>query len=134
MKINSTSVSARNYDLLKKSLDASEKRKEVIANNISNVNTKGYKSHHVTFEETLEESKKDIHLLNTNEKHIGNVEKYGEIKVETDESDSMRMDGNNVDIDNEMANLAANYLKYNALISQVNNRISMTRTVITGGR
>lgn len=46
----------------------------------------------------------------------------------------MRTDGNNVDIDNEMANLAANYLKYNALISQVNNRMSTTRTVITGGR
>lgn len=134
MKIDTTSVSARNYDLLKKSLDASEKRKEVIANNIANVNTKGYKSHYVTFEETLEESKKDIHLLNTNEKHIGNTEEYGEINVERDESDSMRADGNNVDIDNEMANLAANYLKYNALISQVNNRMAMTRTVITGGR
>ncbi len=134
MKVDNTSVSARNYDLLKKSLEASEKRKGVIANNIANVNTKEYKSHYVTFEETLDESKKDAELLVTDEKHIGNTDKYGEIKVERDESDSMRTDGNNVDIDNEMANLAANYLKYNALISQVNNRMSMTRTVITGGR
>ncbi len=134
MKVDNTSVSARNYDLLKKSLDASEKRKGVIANNIANVNTKGYKSHYVTFEETLEESKKDVELSVTDEKHIGNMEEYGETKIKRDESDSMRTDGNNVDIDNEMANLAANYLKYNALISQVNNRMSMTRTVITGGR
>lgn len=134
MKIDTTSVSARNYDLLKKSLYASEKRKEVIANNIANVNTKGYKSHYVTFEETLEESKKNSELSVTDEKHIGNTKKYGEIKIERDESDSMRTDGNNVDIDNEMANLAANYLKYNALISQVNNRMTMTKMVITGGR
>ncbi|GFR36145.1 hypothetical protein TCEA9_19570 [Thermobrachium celere] len=42
----------------------------------------------------------------------------------------MRLDGNNVDIDLEMANLAANQILYNALISQANTRIAMRRNVI----
>jgi flagellar basal-body rod protein FlgB len=57
MKVDNTSVSARNYDLLKKSLEASEKRKGVIANNIANVNTKDIKVT-INFEETWMKVKK----------------------------------------------------------------------------
>lgn len=58
----------------------------------------------------------------------------GNIKIEQDTSRSMREDGNNVDIDNEMTNQAANSLMYNALISQVNSRIALERYVINEGR
>jgi flagellar basal-body rod protein FlgB len=44
----------------------------------------------------------------------------------------MRLDGNNVDIDKEMAGLAENTILYNTLISQANSRISMRRYVISG--
>jgi flagellar basal-body rod protein FlgB len=45
----------------------------------------------------------------------------------------MNSDGNNVDIDTEMANQAKNTLMYEALISQANNRISSEKLVINGG-
>ncbi|MCY6370395.1 flagellar basal body rod protein FlgB [Clostridium ganghwense] len=134
MKIDNVSASTRTYELLKKSLNVSSKRKDVIANNIANINTKGYKRHYVTFEENLKEVNKGLELKSTNNKHITDTDKVGEMKIETDKTDSMRMDGNNVDIENETANLAANYLKYNALISEVNARMSMKKTIITGGR
>ncbi len=44
----------------------------------------------------------------------------------------MRTDGNNVDIDNEMVNNSANALMYNALVTQVNNRLATTRYIING--
>ncbi|WMJ81331.1 flagellar basal body rod protein FlgB [Clostridium sp. MB40-C1] len=134
MKIGSNSVEENTYSLIKKSLDASLKRNEVIDNNISNVNTKGFKRHYVTFEETLKDTQSDMDMTTTNEKHISDGKEYGQIEEQRDESDSMRMDGNNVDIENEMANLAANSLKYNALISQMNSRISMKRNIINGGK
>lgn len=134
MNINNMSQSEKAYTLIKKSLDASVKRGQVIANNIANVNTKDYKRHYVTFEETLEESKKSIKLNTSEEKHITTSEEYGNIQIKKDETSSMRMDGNNVDIDNEMTNLAANNLKYNALITQLNSRISLKRYIISGGR
>lgn len=120
------------YNLMKKSLDASSTRGRAISNNISNINTKGYKRQYVTFEESLNKSIDDLELKTSDEKHIQYGSEYGEIKLETDKTSSIREDGNNVDIDNEMTNQAANTLMYNALISQVNSRLSMERYVVNG--
>jgi flagellar basal-body rod protein FlgB len=122
------------YDLLKKSLDASSLRSKVIANNIANLNTQGFKRSYVTFEDTLKESSDNLGLETTDDKHIENGNEFGEAKVMVDESSSTRQDGNNVDIDNEMVNQASNDLMYNALISQVNTRLSVTKYIIDGGR
>lgn len=134
MNINDLSLSAKNYDLLKKSLDVSVERGRVIANNIANFNTKGYKRFYVTFEDSLKKSQEELALETTDEKHIKNSVEYGEMEIKKDESTSMRKDGNNVDAENEMANLAANTLKYNALITELNSRISIKRYIISGGR
>lgn len=121
------------YKLLKKSLNASSTRSKVIANNIANINTKGYKRKYVTFEDTLKNTLDNVDMKTTNSKHINSGNNFGEIDVKQDNSTSMREDGNNVDIDVEMANQAANTLMYNALVTQVNNKLSQTRYVITGG-
>ena len=117
------------YDLIKKGLDVSELRGRTIANNIANINTKGYKKFNVSFENTLKDVSNEIidkGFVNTSN------EGYGQVGIETDYSTSMRTDGNNVDIDIEKTNQAANTLMYNALISAANNRLNMTRTVING--
>ena len=134
MNIHNMSSDEKTYTLLKKSLNASVERGRIIANNIANVNTKEYKRHYVTFEENLEESKSKLELKTTNEKHISDKVEYGAIEVKRDEATSMRKDGNNVDIDNEMTNLAANTLKYNALITELNSRMSLKRYIVSGGR
>ncbi|AEB75806.1 flagellar basal body rod protein FlgB [Clostridium botulinum] len=134
MKIGNMSESQKNYDLIKQSLNATAKRKNVINNNISNFNTKGYKRSYVTFEDSLKESKDKLNLKITNDKHIDYKKKFGEISIKKDESDSMKMDGNNVDVDNEMTNLAANNLEYNALITTLNSTLSLKRYIINGGR
>lgn len=120
------------YNLMKKSLDASSTRSRAISNNIANINTKGYKRQYVTFEESLNRSIDDLELKTSDEKHMKYGSEYGEIKVETDKSSSIREDGNNVDIENEETNQAANTLMYNALISQINSRLSMERYVVNG--
>lgn len=135
MDISKLSKSEQTYNLLKKGLDASALRSKVSANNIANINTKGYKRFNVSFEEYLQDSTENLNLKTTNNKHIqGESDGYGTIKVQQDTSTSMRADGNNVDIDNEMTNQAANAMMYNALISQVNSRLSMERYVISEGR
>ncbi|MDW8799666.1 flagellar basal body rod protein FlgB [Clostridium sp. A1-XYC3] len=132
MNIGSMSTDKKVYDLLKKGLDTSSLRSKATANNIANINTKGYKRQYVTFEENLKENMSNFPLKTTEDKHIGGSSNDGEAKVETDKSSSMREDGNNVDIDNEIVNQAANTMMYNALISQVNNRMAMERYVING--
>lgn len=132
LKINNMSNDQLTYNLMKKSLDASTERSRAISNNIANINTKGYKRQYVTFEESLNQSMDNFELKVEDEKHIQNGNQYGDIKVETDKSTSMRTDGNNVDVENEMTNQAANTLMYNALITQMNSRLSLERYIING--
>lgn len=122
------------YDLLKQGLDTSSLRSKVIANNISNLNTEGYKRYYVSFEDALKEKTQDIEMKTTKEKHMKDNDTNNPIKVEQDTTTSTRQDGNNVDLDNEMVNQAANNLMYDALVSQINNKISLEKYVIKEGR
>jgi len=124
------SLDQKVYGLLKKGLDASSLRSKTSANNIANINTKGYKRFYVTFEDSLKDSEDQLKL--TDNRHIPYGNNSGEAKVQQDTATSMREDGNNVDIDNEMANQAANTLMYNALVTQVSNRLAITKYVIDG--
>lgn len=103
------------YNLMKSGLNVAQLRSKAIANNIANINTPNYKRKYVKFEETL-----------------NNVNKTGKIEVKTDTSGAVRTDGNNVDLENEKVNQAANTLMYNGLISLTNSKLSMAKSVITG--
>jgi len=46
----------------------------------------------------------------------------------------MRADGNNVDVDNEMANLAENNVRYNALVQLAAKNIDTIRDVAANSR
>ncbi|SHI40662.1 flagellar basal-body rod protein FlgB [Clostridium cavendishii DSM 21758] len=119
------------YNLLKKGLDVSSFRGKVIANNMANINTKGYKRFTVSFEDTLKDKTDEVSKTGS----VGfNGNDLGQVKVDKDTSNSMRADGNNVDLDVEKSNQAANTLMYNALITQANSKMSMTRYIINGGR
>ncbi|MFL0251638.1 flagellar basal body rod protein FlgB [Clostridium neuense] len=130
MDVNSMSQSQLTYELLKKGLDASSERQNVISNNISNLNTAGYKRSYVTFEDNLKEAGDNLEMVRTDPRHINDGAEYGDIQVKTDNSSSMNEDGNNVDIDTEMTNEAKNTLKYYALTSEISRRINMTNSVI----
>ena len=121
------------YSFIKQGLDASSLRSKVIANNISNINTAGYKKFKVTFEENLKSDGK-LDVNKTRNKHMDINNSQSTISVVKDESTSMREDGNNVDLDLEKVNQAANTLMYNALITQANNKLTQSNYVISGGR
>ena len=121
------------YSIMKNGLDASSARQKAISSNIANVNTPGYKVSKVHFESELEKAldKTGRSMVKTHEDHLGGAtasEVKGDIRV----SDSVSMDetGNNVDIDREMVDLAANEIYYSALIEQVNRKLSNMSYVI----
>ena len=134
MEIGNLSNDSQTYDLLKKALDASSLRSKASANNIANVNTKGYKKYYVTFEDTLKDQVDTLNLKTSDSKQISDASSVGEAKLVQDTTSSMNQDGNNVDIESEMANQAANSLMYNALITQVNSKLSLENYIISGGK
>ena len=121
------------YALLKSGIKASDVRAKVIANNMANINTKNYKRFNAVFEENLkkENGESDFELKRTKSAHfVSGNSKTDNISIEQDKSTSMRSDGNNVDLDIEKVNQAANTLKYNALISKINGKFNDLKMVM----
>jgi flagellar basal-body rod protein FlgB len=99
-------------NIIHKALDATWLRNQVIAQNIANVDTPGYKRSSVSFEEQL------IQAMSKSNFEKSVVDKI-DIKIVKDNVNlSTRLDGNNVDIDTESAALAENYIRYNALVQR----------------
>ncbi|MDQ2085900.1 flagellar basal body rod protein FlgB [Herbivorax sp. ANBcel31] len=125
---------------LEKSLDAALLRNEAISQNISNVDTPNYRRKTVAFEEHLRDAlgRDTINGTRTDHRHIPIGAKNFddiEIKIGEDGSNSdMRLDGNNVDIDSEMAQLAKNSIKYDVLAQRLNDDFRRIKTVISEGR
>lgn len=111
-------------ELLYRAMDAAALRQKVIANNVANANTPGFKRSYVTFEE---------HIQDALAKRKISPQSFAP-KIMTDRSTSMRDDGNNVDLDQEMVLMSANGIKYQALSQQINDRLSLMRYVINDGR
>lgn len=132
MPIQFTSSDAT-YDLIKSGIKASNVRARTIANNMANVNTRDYKRFNVVFEENLKKgnNSSEFQLKRTRKEHLSSMNLDSDsISVEQDKSTSMRSDGNNVDLDIEKVNQAANTLKYNALITSINGKFNSLKTVI----
>lgn len=114
-----------NIDLVNKALDATLIRKNVISENISNVDTPNYKRKDVSFETILQ---KEINTKrNILDLDLSKIQP--EIYIDKTSS-NYRMDGNNVDIDVEMAEEAKVYARYSALITRVNAQLNRFTTVL----
>lgn len=126
-----TSTSNMTYSLLKKSMDVTVESNKVIANNIANINTKGYKRFYVPFDEVLKNKESQAGMKVTREKHIANSSSG--ITIKRDDITSMREDGNNVDLESEMTSQAANTMMYESLVRLVSGKLNATSNVIKGG-
>ena len=106
-------------------------RNEVIGNNIANVNTPGYKRQDIDFEGQLQQALGDSRYVSMDAK----VRKAGRSdlrpRLYTDHANySYRLDGNNVDIDTENIELAANQLKYQGVIAGIRSEFSNLQAVM----
>lgn len=115
---------------IEKALDVAWKRNDIISENIANVDTPGYKRKDVVFEDVLNSELKLSRISSGESRLSGN----GQIKVVTDNQNySYRLDGNNVDIEREMAAMAENTIRYYTLINRIDSQFSKIRTIIKGG-
>jgi len=127
------------FSALEKALDASWLRNEVIAQNIANVDTPGYKRQEVAFEEYLDKAMtaSDFKGNTSDKRHVsiggGSLDAVA-ARVSTPGSGlSVRLDENNVDIESEMADMAENTIRYNMLVTSLNAGYSNLKYVISEG-
>ena len=109
--------------MLSQLLDASVLRHQVLAQNVANVNTPGYRRLDVSFADALR-------------RQLGGQTIPGQTvrpaEVIASAGGPERADGNNVDIDVEVGRLSKNALLHGAYIQILANKIAMMRSAITG--
>jgi len=150
-------------DLLQKGLSAAWTRNAVIRNNIANVETPTFKASDVEFESLMAQAiegsgftkyrgiathqwhinSRGFTGATTHPKHIefgsGSGSEFSDLasveaRVVERGGLSMRMDGNNVDIEDENVKLAQNSLYYNTLLEKMNSELRRLRMAIMEGR
>ena len=114
--------------LLEKMLDVSSVKHKVIANNIANVNTPGYKKMDVSFADQLEKA------LNESSVNKFDALQPKIVISKEDTSETVRNDGNNVDMDKEVSSLVKNTLSYNIDTQLLSKKFEGIKSAIEGSR
>ncbi len=119
--------------LMQRALDGAWTRHEVLAQNVANAETPGYKRQDVDFQSFLRNAQSGgLALASPHQGHIAG-DSMSQRRVTEDRS-SVTPDGNGVDIDKEMGEVSSNALYYAAISRQMSAHLSMLRKAITEGR
>lgn len=101
--------------------------------NVANVNTPGYKSKFITFDEEFRNRVTMAHREAADINDYNRVIRTQKPTLHYTKNQSARLDGNNVDMDTEQIEIARSAYHYNFLIKSINNDISRLRTAIKVG-
>ncbi|KIL47711.1 flagellar basal body rod protein FlgB [Jeotgalibacillus campisalis] len=120
---------------LERGLSYSAIKQKVIADNVANVDTPGYKSKDVNFKTVLQDEMKmtSSKSQSSDPRHFALDLAEGSVKIQK-RNFSYRENGNGVDMDREMANLATNQIYHDALIERISGKFGSLNTVIRGGQ
>lgn len=129
----------KNLDILKRTMDVTLLRRDVIANNVANADVSNFKRTDVTFESQLkraldsEKVQGFPHFLR-DKRHIAFSEPldYREVKPRRvlDYLTTAKNNGNNVDMEVEMMNAVENQLMYQTLAQMVQSEFSKINIVL----
>lgn len=111
-----------------------DKRSEVLAENIANADTPGYKAKDVDFQQALQiaKSRQGQNASRTHEQHfhIASTMRKDTLFRNPDQPDTG--DGNSVDIHRERNAVMQNSMEYQASLTFLNSRIAGMKKAITG--
>lgn len=125
-------IDSANLNLLKKGLDGLWLRQQVTMENIANYSTPGYKSKFVDFESFLKSNLESADKKTTSE--INNQINSSKVIIEENGNQTLRLDGNNVDLEKENLQLAKTQFQYMYTVSEINSYFSKLKSVISEGK
>lgn len=126
--------------MLTNAMNGSGAAHSVIANNIANVNTPNFRRSDVSFKEALAATEAtpadpdQLAMLTTDDRHfaVGGPQAPEPFSIATtvDDTTAMRVDGSNVDVDQEMAKLSLNSSYGQTMGQLLGNQYSRLRQAI----
>lgn len=129
-------VNDKTLKALTTALNFREMRQELISSNVANANTPGYKAKKLDFEEALARALDvdgQMQMNATDGRHY-NVGSGGFNNLEPEIYDNpngvVSENGNTVDVEAEMAQMAENKLMYDALVQLINKKMGIMKYAI----
>ena len=132
-------IDGRMIGMLEKVLDVSSRRETLIASNVANIDTPGYQTKDIHFQEAMREAdagiaKRSVGLETTAPGHLGAKRHEDLARFEYEPGDlPRRNDLNNVSIDREMLELSKMAGTYNATIELIKKRFALIKYAVMGG-
>lgn len=126
-------------DLLVKTAQLRSQKAEVIAGNIANLDTPGFQAKKFEFAETLRNasgsSASTLTMTTTKINHLGRSGKINSIhgSISVKENTLGGLDGNSVNLDQEMAEQAINNAAYNRTLQMLKSKMSILKNAIVEG-
>lgn len=113
------------FRLTQEGLDALWLKQQVIAHNVSNADTPGYKAKYVNFAGVLRESTENLREGQAAKRRL-----HIEATVVTDASTNQLQDESNVDVDQQNTEFKRAQLQYQTLMEKMNSELTLIRTAI----
>jgi flagellar basal-body rod protein FlgB len=122
---------------LNRALDGLSRRQQVISGNLANVDTPGYHASTVDFETALQRAEGAdgrLRLEVTRAGHLAapNANGMDAAQLVARTGGSTRADGNNVNVDQELMELSATGIEYQALTQLVSKKMLLLKSIATG--
>ena len=127
---------SKNFELHARGMQLRGQRAEVIASNIANADTPGYKAKGMDFQKAMQQAsqQQQMSMSRTNAKHF-------DVRTESNSNVSFRTpdqpdtgDGNTVDVQVERNLYLENSIEYQAGVQFLTGSIKAMKNVISGGR
>jgi flagellar basal-body rod protein FlgB len=110
-----------------------EKRSEVLASNLVNADTPGYKARDLDFSSILKKNlPADLNLERTQPNHVAPPELTLGVKMMYRNPNQVSLDGNTVEAHVEQAKFAENSVQYQASLNFINNSLTGLMTALRG--
>ena len=128
-------IFSNTFQALEQGLNYSSLKQKTISQNIANVVTPNYKAKDVSFQTAFQEAKGNVfEAKRTDVRHYNFSSSSSSNFMIEQRKGSYQHNGNSVDMDKEMSELAENQIYYQALTERLNGKFNSLKTVIQGGR
>jgi flagellar basal-body rod protein FlgB len=133
-------IFSETISMLSKVLDLRSRKHSVIVSNIANIDTPDYKAFDLMVEAEMKKypgSQGELTVEKTHRDHLSpknNGSNHVLLQPAEPSPFSLRGDGNTVDLDRSMANLAENSLMYNAAARIIYKKFQGLKAAIQGGK
>jgi flagellar basal-body rod protein FlgB len=124
-----------NMRMMERFLDTSVQRQSLLSSNLANVDTPGYRTVDVDFQDELKDAaSRGASLVLTSSNHMIAGNSPNHAAPEEIEGLTFRNDLNNVNVDREMAQLSINALKFSMIAQLLAGKFRTLKAAILEGR